>query len=527
MSTAEGSPESVVTTYGVEIGTDFKAALAELESKLEKGELSCTSGSSMWRHQYPNRFVDPDFGLPDLPSALGQDFEAADEAAADPQSNYGKMTLRRADTILPGLTSRLEAGGVMVRDKEPTPDNLHQGGIGDCWLIAGMATVCEQNDGGLIRAVFLHADHEKGIYALKIHINGRPRVVFVDDYLPTYVNDPEALSNERGVNNTQVAFCGLQRPEYFWCCLIEKAYAKLVGSYEHIVGGYEDVAMADLTGGIPKKVQNLQDAQNEKWNMLVEARRNGDLLGAGSLSGSDADKTEDGVVLGHAYSILDVREVEKHRLLQMRNPWGKGEWTGRWSDHSAEWTPRYRKLLGWEAKDDGKFWISFEDFCANYRTIYMCHMVNSHAQKVMQGRWSKADNTAGGYRMQTVPVFNVKCDSACKLTVVLQHNKTREDFLLADEEQSQSRKIYMGIQVYLGKAAKQKNKPWTRSKMTAESEYRTERAVVEYGVEAGQYVRVACATYEEGKEAEFSVNFYADCETLTVERVPNAAIQKD
>ena len=102
--------------------------------------------------------------------------------------------------------------------------------------------------------------------------------------------------------------------------------------------------------------------------MLLEARKNGDLLGAGSLTGKDTDKNADGVVLGHAYSILDVREVEHHRLLQMRNPWGKGEWTGRWSDDSKEWTPRYRKLLGWERKDDGKFWISFEDFCSNYRT---------------------------------------------------------------------------------------------------------------------------------------------------------------
>ena len=75
---------------------------------------------------------------------------------------------------------------------------------------------------------------------------GRPRVVFVDDYLPTYVNDPSTLTLEKGVNNTQVAFCGLQRPEYFWCCLLEKAYAKVVGSYEHIVGGYEDEAMAEM-----------------------------------------------------------------------------------------------------------------------------------------------------------------------------------------------------------------------------------------------------------------------------------------
>ena len=136
----------------------------------------------------------------------------------------------------------------------------------------------------------------------------------------------------------------------------------------------------------------LRENQNEKWPMLLAARRNGDLLGAGSLSGSDTNKNEQGVVLGHAYSILDVREVEGHRLLQMRNPWGTGEWTGRWSDRSTEWTPRYKKLLKYEDCDDGKFWISFEDFCSNYRIIYLCKTVRDHVKHTVRGTWSAADS---------------------------------------------------------------------------------------------------------------------------------------
>jgi len=49
-----------------------------------------------------------------------------------------------------------------------------------------------------------------------------------------------------------------------------------------------------------------------------------------------------GLVTGHAYAVISVMEVENDgetlNLLRIRNPWGKGEWTGDWSDKSELWT---------------------------------------------------------------------------------------------------------------------------------------------------------------------------------------------
>eukprot|EP00494_Astrolonche_serrata_P023274 UN23532 len=51
------------------------------------------------------------------------------------------------------------------------------------------------------------------------------------------------------------------------------------------------------------------------------------------------------------------------KLVKLRNPWGKGEWTGDWSDSSKLWTPELKRQvnLNTNAKD-GIFWMSWADF---------------------------------------------------------------------------------------------------------------------------------------------------------------------
>lgn len=44
-----------------------------------------------------------------------------------------------------------------------------------------------------------------------------------------------------------------------------------------------------------------------------------------------------GIVTGHAYSVLQVYEADGLRLVELRNPWGRGEWEGDWSDSSKKW----------------------------------------------------------------------------------------------------------------------------------------------------------------------------------------------
>lgn len=61
-----------------------------------------------------------------------------------------------------------------------------------------------------------------------------------------------------------------------------------------------------------------------------------------STHGQGENVSSLGIVSGHAYSLISIHEFSHRnkfwRLVKLRNPWGRGEWSGDWSDESELWT---------------------------------------------------------------------------------------------------------------------------------------------------------------------------------------------
>lgn len=68
--------------------------------------------------------------------------------------------------------------------------------------------------------------------------------------------------------------------------------------------------------------------------------------------------------------MLDVFELKKPdgsvaaRLAKLRNPWSSERYHGKWSDNDWRWTEDYKKQVGFNAADDGVFYMPYY----NYRT---------------------------------------------------------------------------------------------------------------------------------------------------------------
>jgi hypothetical protein len=76
-----------------------------------------------------------------------------------------------------------------------------------------------------------------------------------------------------------------------------------------------------------------------------------------------------GIQPKHAYTVLEVYEGFGKRMIKVRNPWGKNEWRGPWSDGSKEWTAEWLKELRHKFGDDGVFWMTYEDFLRKFKYL--------------------------------------------------------------------------------------------------------------------------------------------------------------
>ncbi|XP_004631751.1 calpain-7 [Octodon degus] len=207
-----------------------------------------------------------------------------------------------------------------------------------------------------------------GKYMVKLHLNGVPRKVIIDDQLP--VDHKGELLCSYSNNKSEL-----------WVSLIEKAYMKVMGGYD-FPGSNSNIDLHALTGWIPERIAMHSDSQtfskDNSFRMLYQRFHKGDVLitaSTGMMTEAEGEKW--GLVPTHAYAVLDIREFKGLRFIQLKNPWSHLRWKGRYSENDVKnWTPELQKYLNFDPRtaqkiDNGIFWISWDDLCQYYDVIYL------------------------------------------------------------------------------------------------------------------------------------------------------------
>jgi len=305
----------------------------------------------------------------------------------------GKVGWRRASALCPGgkLFDKIH------------PNDISQGVLGDCWLLAGIAGLAEFE--GLIMRLFEEKSvSPDGKYNFKIYNSNVKswETVVIDDYVPIDLTTGEPC-------------CSKPQGNEMWVLLAEKACAKWFGSYLQLMGAYALTPFMLLTacnttfvfsqrqlgpGHFDKnnydaKEAFLQDCKNRNsvsmrplgsvsseqlWQELMAADDANHIMAtftskdaAGGGRGASGEHiAADGIVKGHAYSLISVDTYQCDgrlwRVCHIRNPWGNNpaaEWNGELSDKWPLWgnyPELYQSLKIGSAEIDGMFWMPWEKY---------------------------------------------------------------------------------------------------------------------------------------------------------------------
>ena len=305
------------------------------------------------------------------------------------------------------------------------PSDIHQGAVGDCWLLSGISSLAEFD--GAVKRLFRKTPQ---LDQMPLDTPNRYTVSLWD--LATWKEVDIVIDERLCVTPDGKGHLLGARPSEdgeLWVCYLEKALAAHCGGFDKITGGQCTHAWALLTGckeqyTIRKNKKTGKYSCNAKYNPMTQqwARHANSphdadasvwqvawpevggggamdqemtqeelfqkmcawdqvnyIVGAGITgpSGGPDKRRADGMVDNHAYSVIeclnDVAGTDID-LIKVRNPWGKGEIEeGLFDDDGPGWDqyPQIKQALNPVVADDGIFWVTKQEFFELFETVYL------------------------------------------------------------------------------------------------------------------------------------------------------------
>ncbi|XP_078142886.1 calpain-1 catalytic subunit-like [Centroberyx gerrardi] len=486
-------------------------------------------------------YEDDGVGSPSNPEKFkGQDYEQLKESLLSEEKNFEDESFpANLDSLgkLEGMTPEQlkEVEWLRPQDLNDNPSfvvggtsrfDFKQGAVGNCWLLSAIGALTFQET---LMAQVVPPDQSfkndyTGIFHFRFWRFGKWVDVVIDDLLPTRYGELLSVSSRSG--------------NEFWAPLLEKAYAKVCGSYGDMVAGFSSDAFKDFSGGVHMSYK-LTKKPSDLWDVMNRATQCKTMMACGTYGGEKEEATDKvGLVGGHAYAVTGVKQVYVEsedtmvNLVRIWNPWGEKEWNGDWSDKSALWNTvsSEDRVECHKKRDDGEFWMKMEDYCVYFENMDICcenpNFLDDDAAcqwkcSLKEGRWEEGESAGGCDSWSDVfwtnPQFRVR------VKAVEGESKGDRNVLLSlmqkpdEEHRSKVKHHSIGFTIYqVPSEAPKGHLPASLFQDTSAlkiSEFSEAREIIEFhSLQPGEYLVIPC-TYNPNKTADFILTVYSKAET--------------
>jgi len=234
------------------------------------------------------------------------------------------------------------------------------------------------------------------------------------------------------------------------------------------------------------------------------------------------EANKQGILALHAYGVLEAVEIDGNKLLCVRNPWGRYEWTGKWSDGSKEWTPELQKKLNVVFEDDGTFWMDFNDFSTQFNKLYILRALTDEIGVTWKrldyiGEWK--GETAGGCLNNPTwnknPQIHLKCNADSRIFVSVR----QPDLRMVNHKTPLYKAIGFAVLVKGDSTDKKKEKVVKTDLVTMSPFFAGREISAEFTVKANVDYVVIPSYFEKGVESPFYLSVYSTCKEVYAEQL--------
>ncbi|RWS04986.1 calpain-C-like protein [Dinothrombium tinctorium] len=409
-------------------------------------------------------------------------------------------------------------------DEDPKNHNFDvtPGRLGDSWFVSCIG--CLNLTKGLFYRVVpadqsFNDNEYAGIFRFRIWWHGEWKEVLIDDRLPT-------------VNN-KLVFIQSLNSNYFWAPLLEKAYAKLHGSYEALKYGSTMEGLSDLSGGVTENI-SLKTDPNSFSLLLIKLLSMTSVVTAivqkenfnnTSLSPKNSryERLANGITLSVNYRVINfekltTNEGEVIQLIRLRNPLITcPAYIGAWSQGAPEW----ERLSNKERTNltsnlaEGEFYMSYQDFMKTFTNLQVIHLDSETSKdepslkgkkawciRLWKGIWRKGV-TAGGCR-NNFDTFHLNPQ-------LLLHINDKDEVIISLNQHSVIDAKVVGFSLYQSTTNDERldRNFFKRNRSYFNSDYTNSKGITaRCKLEPGFYVLLP-TTYEPGQEGMFSLRIYS------------------
>lgn len=330
-----------------------------------------------------DEYIDPNdnyFGgnLPDIMENLD-----TDNKFCDPYFKHGKniINIAKKEALIDQKILRWERISniidinddnfniIDINDDKSDEFLINQNSLGDCYFIAFLRSLKLFKPDKYYK-IFGKYFAEIGYYEIYFFTeDGQQVIVFVDDYI---------LINK----DSKPYFASLKEEDLYTVgrnILVEKAYAKMKGSYGKIVGGYNasfpilGINSLDLVGN-----EFLSKENKEIYEMIEDEIGEKNIV----LSGT---KNKDpniisGLYEGHMYSNLSVEKKSDIYILKLNNPYGENNYE-KMKNFKLDLDKKYKDIeediinFNRNNTKNGTLKIDIENFKKHYDLVEICEFV--------------------------------------------------------------------------------------------------------------------------------------------------------